>query len=431
MASYLNFEKSKANFLKASNIIPGASQTFSKSHLQFPVGYAPQFAAKAEGAKIWDVDGNQYIDLVAGLLPIVLGYRDYDVNEAIKEQLNDGIVFSLASTLEEKLATLLCETIPCAEMVRFGKNGSDATSCAIRLARGYNGKTKVVAIGYHGWHDWYVGSTSRNLGVPDSIGKLTLRCRYNDLEILEKLLKENYGDVSAVIMEPVSSELPKKGYLEGVRRLCDEQGVILIFDEVITGFRAAIGGAQELYGVIPDLACFGKAMGNGMPISACVGRKEVMSVAEEAFISSTFGGECLSLAAAIATITKLKKCNVIAGLWDKGKTVKRSILDGIRINQLQDIITIDGIDPWTILKFNDGYNHEASEFKTFVSLSMISKGVLLQSSNNIMAALSADDVDSVCKAYTETFIDLKENLRSKCLTKKFGHLNLKPIFSVR
>src|SRR3989344_9502750 len=270
------FTKSNKLLKKIGAKIPLASQTFSKSHLQYIQGCSPLFATRAKGARIWDVDGNEYIDFISGLLPVILGYRYRVVDDAIKRQLKAGIIFSLSSPLEYELAQLLIKHIPAAEMVRFGKNGSDVTAGAVRLARAVTGREHIAYAGYHGWHDWYIGATTRSLGVPKSTRELTHKFEYNNLASLEKIFADHPGTVAAVIMEPEGAVAPEKNFLNDVRELAHKNGALLIFDEIITGFRWSLGGAQKYYGVTPDLSSFGKSMANGMPISALVGTKKYM-----------------------------------------------------------------------------------------------------------------------------------------------------------
>jgi glutamate-1-semialdehyde 2,1-aminomutase len=305
------FEETQRLHERALKTIPLASQTFSKSAMNFVEGASPLFLDRGDGAYVWDVDDNRYIDYVLGLMPIILGYRDPDVDNAIRQQLDRGISFSLATKLEPDLAEILVALYPSAEMVRFGKNGSDATSAAIRLARAYTGRDRIAICGYHGWHDWYIGTTSRHLGVPDAVRSLSSTFPYNDGDALTDLLEKDGGQFAAVILEPVGMTEPAPGYLEHLRAVTERLGVVLIFDEIQSGFRIDMGGAQTVYGVTPDLTTLGKAMGNGMPISAVVGKSEIMSLMDKIFFSGTFGGEALSLAASIATIDKLKASNAV------------------------------------------------------------------------------------------------------------------------
>ena len=306
----IKFTKSNQLFHKAIKKIPLASQTFSKSYLQFPKYAAPLFVKDGMGARIRDVDNNYYIDYIMGLLPIVLGYNDKDVNSAIVQQLEKGITFSLASELEYQLSETLCDIIPSAEMVRFGKNGSDANTAAIRLARAYTNREKVAVCGYHGWHDWYIGSTTRDEGVPNQTKKLTTKFSLENLDKIIKAIKtEKYA---AIIMEPAGQAENNIDKLKIIRETTKKFGTVLIFDEIISGFRIDLGGAQKMLNIIPDISTFGKAMANGMPLSAIVGKKEsLLKKMEEVFFSTTFGGETLSLAASIATIKKLKNSRVI------------------------------------------------------------------------------------------------------------------------
>ncbi|PIT86864.1 MAG: aspartate aminotransferase family protein, partial [Candidatus Magasanikbacteria bacterium CG10_big_fil_rev_8_21_14_0_10_43_6] len=305
------YQKSNEMFQEVKEIIPLATQTFSKSYLQYIRGEAPLFVTHAKGSRVWDVDGNEYIDFVSGLLTTFLGYCYPAVDNAIIAQLKKGITPSLPSVLEAELAKKLIEIIPCAEMVRFGKNGSDVTTGAIRVARAVTGKEDVVACGYHGWHDWYIGSTTRHLGVPESTRALTHKFIYNDIDSLKNILEAHTGEVAAVIMEPMNYQEPADGFLQQVKDLTHKHGALLIFDEVITGFRFGLGGAQGLFGVTPDLATFGKSMANGMPISALVGKKEYMDIVSDIFYSFTYAGETLSIAAALATIQEIEEKNVV------------------------------------------------------------------------------------------------------------------------
>ncbi len=271
---------------------------------------------------MWDVDGSEYIDYSMALGPVILGHAFSEVNEVIAGRLKDGIIYTLPHPLEIELAELLVEVIPCAEMVRFGKNGSDATSGAVRAARAYTGRDKIACYGYHGWQNWYIGTTTRSKGVPKSVQRITIAFEYNNLESLKKIFDENKDKIAAVIMEPVGIIEPKGRFLEEVKELTHKNGALLIFDEIITGFRLSLGGAQEYVDVIPDLACFGKAMANGMPISVVVGKKEIMEIFDEIFFSFTFGGEVLSITAAITTIRELSPKDVIAHLMGTRQEAK-------------------------------------------------------------------------------------------------------------
>lgn len=339
-----SFLRSNEQLERALQTIPLASQTFSKSSMNFVKGASPLFLERADGCRVWDIDGNEYVDFMLGLLPVSLGYCDPDVDGAITAQLKKGITHSLPTMLEAELAERLVRIMPCAEMVRFGKNGSDATSAAVRLARAHTGRDRILASGYHGWHDWYIGSTSRHLGVPTTVQALTTAVPAGDLDAIKREISQNPTEIAAVILEPAGSETTDRDYLVGVRELTERTGVVLIFDEIVSGFRIDIGGAQAYYDVVPDLACTGKSMANGMPISAVVGRRSIMRRMDDIFFSGTFGGEALSLAAAVATIDKLEHEDGPARFWSMGRALRQTVNAMIENHGLADKLLIAGPD---------------------------------------------------------------------------------------
>jgi glutamate-1-semialdehyde 2,1-aminomutase len=238
--------KSECLLKQAEKIIPLGAQTFSKSKTQFPFGVSPYFATHADGAYLYDVDGNKYLDFINSLAAITLGYQDSDVLSSVKEQLTKGTVFSLSSPLEYEVAEKICDMVPCAEMVRFGKNGTDATSAAIRLARAITGKEHVIVCGYHGWQDWYIGSTARDLGVPKAVKDLTHTFEYNNLNSLEMVLNQYEDQIAAIIMEPVNVSLPKKGFLEGVQSLAKNMGPYLFLMKQLLVFDLQMGAPKNI-----------------------------------------------------------------------------------------------------------------------------------------------------------------------------------------
>lgn len=427
-----NFSKTAQLYERALATIPTASQTFSKSAINYVKGASPLFASHGKGAEIWDADENKYVDYVMGLLPAVLGYADPDVDAAITDQLSRGISLSLATELEIELAEILTRLIPCAEMVRFGKNGTDATSAAIRLARAATGRDKVAVCGYHGWQDWYIGSTTRHLGVPDVVRKLTLTFAYNDASSLERLFAENRDQIAAVILEPTALMPPAPGFLRAVRDLATRHDAVLVFDEIITGFRMHIGGAQTVYGVTPDLASFGKAMGNGMPISAIVGRRDLMRYMEDIFFSGTFGGETLSLAASLATIRKLERLDVPKKLTALGGRLVRDIRGLLSAAGLDVAFKIVGGDWWPGLLSNPESNHDPVLLTSILRQELIANGVLMGSTFNV--SLAHDDeriVTQTLSAFRAAFEAVGAALAA---TDPWSHLRgdpIRPVFSVR
>jgi glutamate-1-semialdehyde 2,1-aminomutase len=416
---------------RALKAIPLGSQTFSKSKTAYPEGVSPHFIKKGEDSHVWDVDGNEYIDFVNGLASITLGYNDPDVTEAVKAQLEEGTIFSLPHEIEIKVAEKIIEMVPCAEMVRFGKNGSDATAGAIRLTRAYTKRDHVAVCGYHGWQDWYIGSTSRNLGVPSSVRDLTQSFTYNDLDSLGQLFDKCPDQIAAVIIEPMNSTEPNNGFLEGVKELTQKNGAILIFDEIITGFRYANGGAQEYFGVIPDLAVFGKGMANGYPVSAVTGRAEIMKLMEEVFFSFTFGGEALSLAAALTTMTKLQQEPVVKTLWEQGGKIKRGVNTLIKKYDLGNVLSITGKDCWSFLIFKDTDVYSRWELKTLFLQEVFTRGVLILGTHNMSYAHSDEDISKLLKVYDEVFGVIKDVVREKSLDKRLQTKSLVPLFKIR
>lgn len=431
MSAKTRYQNSEAFLERALKTIPLGSQTFSKSKTQFPHGVSPYFAQRAKGSKLWDIDGNEYIDFINSLCSITLGYSDSDVNAAVTQQLEDGVIFSLPHPIETYVSEMLTEVIPCAEMTRFGKNGSDATSGAIRLARAYTKRDRVVACGYHGWQDWYIGATARNLGVPQATRGLTTLFSYNDLESLENQFKQYPGEIAAVILEPMNVYAPKPGFLEGVKEITHRHGALLIFDETITGFRYSIGGAQKLFGVTPDLATFGKGIANGYPISALCGSAKVMNLMEEIFFSSTFGGETLSLAAAQATITKLKTKPVIESLNIQGTKVIDGLNELIRKNGLEETLSVAGHPSWIFFMMKDAPGVASWDLKTLFMQEMMARGLLSFGTFNMSYAHSDADVAYLLKSLGEVLPIMTDAIKSESITKFLRCEPLKPLFKVR
>lgn len=425
------YRQSEQMLERALRTIPLGSQTFSKSRTQYPSGVSPFFLARGHGSRVWDVDGNEYIDFVSSLAAITLGYSDPDVDAAVARQLQDGVILSLPHPLEVQVAEQIVAMVPCAEMVRFGKNGSDATSGAIRVARAYTGRERVAVCGYHGWQDWFIGTTARNLGVPAAVRELSHTFAYNDSESLRALLERHPGKFAAVILEPMNIVPPAPGFLETVKSLSAEHGAVLVFDETITGFRFANGGAQELFGVAPDLATFGKGLANGFPLSAVAGRAGIMKLMEEVFFSFTFGGELLSLAASSATLRKLATEPVIETLRQRG----RRILEGIRElsarHGVDDIVEVSGNPVWTFLKIKSAGPYSEWELKTLVLQEVFARGILMIGTHNLTYAHSDADIDRLLGAYDEIFPLLRRVVDHSELASQLRCKPLEPLFRVR
>lgn len=391
-----SFKNSEALLEREIKVSPLAAQTYSKSYRYFCRGAAPSYMDHGEGCYIYDVDGNKFIDFMCALGPITVGYNDPEVNAAVISQVNKFASGSLQSELEVELAEKLCEIIPCAEMVRFVKNGGDATTAAVRLARAYTGRDIVLMSGYHGMHDWSIGASQNNKGVPEAVCNLTINFTYNDLEDLENKLKAN--DVAAVILEPIQSNGPKEGYLNCVKELAHKYGAILIFDEVVSGFHYALGGAQEVFGVSPDLVAFGKGMANGYPISAVAGRKELLEQIEQGvFVSTTFGGDSIAMAAALATLKILSK----PGFYDHINKIGTMIRDGIqeRIDKydLNDILSVSGMPAHCGLAFEDYGSLSYLDIQSVYSQTVIQNGILVFA----IYFLNSHHTEAEAKAYLD------------------------------
>ncbi|QLE59139.1 aminotransferase class III-fold pyridoxal phosphate-dependent enzyme [Nostoc sp. TCL26-01] len=426
-----HYQESENLLARALQVIPLGTQTFSKSKTQYPFGVSPYFLTKGFGSHVWDVDGNEYIDFINGLAAITLGYNDPDVTAAVHAQIEEGVIFSLPHPLEIQVAEKLIAMVPCAEMVRFGKNGSDATTGAIRLARAYTGRDHIVVCGYHGWHDWYIGSTTRNLGVPKSVQALTHTFKYNDLDSLHQIFEQYPDDVAAIIMEPMNVVPPEAGFLESVKELVHQNRALLIFDETITGFRFANGGAQEYFGITPDLATFGKGLANGYPLSAIAGRGDIMQMMEEIFFSFTFGGETLSLAAALATMTKLQKLPVVEALRTQGQKILLRIQQLIEEQSISHLISIAGYPCWSFLLFKDVHPYSQWEIKTLFLQEMFARGILTLGTHNMSYSHSDIDIEELLSVYRQVFLMLKDVILGHNLEEYLKCQPLEPLFKIR
>ena len=423
--------KSQEWLCRSRKVIPGGAQTFSKGFNQHVEGVAPIFLASGKGCRVWDVDGNEYIDYVQGLLPNLLGYANDEVNSAVARQLALGHSFSLPHPLEVELAERLIRLIPCAEMVRFGKNGSDATSGAIRAARAFTGRDHIACCGYHGWQDWYIGSTTRNAGVPEAVRALTHPFPYNDLPGLETVLEEHRGGFAAVIMEPVNFTEPGAGYLAGVKELANKHGALLIFDEICSGFHFGLGGAQKRYNIIPDLACFGKALANGFPISCIVGRADVMKKFEEIFFSFTFGGEVASIAAALKVLDILEHTDALARMESHGRALKDGFNALAKLAGLQQQLSCIGHSTWSLIRFRDVHGKDSLLLRSLFSQEVAKRGVLSLVTHNMSAAHDDIAVQQTLEVYAAVMKTLAAWLQDADPERFLQGKMIQPVFRVR
>lgn len=415
---------------RAARVIPGVAQTLAKGPTQFVQGVAPVFLQSGDGCRVTDVDGNEYIDYCMGIGPISLGYAYPAVDEAIRKQMADGISFSLVHPVEVEVAELLTDVIPCAEMVKFGKNGCDVTSAAVRLARAATGRDHVITCGYHGWHDWSIAVTDRNRGIPEAVQALSIACAYNDIESLREAFDMFNDDIACVIMEPIIFAPPDDGFLESVRELTHEKGALLIFDEIWTGFRFALGGAQELTGVTPDLSTCSKAMANGMPVAALVGKREYMDLfTDEVFYYITCGGESLSLAAAAATIREMQMHNVIDHLQTQGQKLIDSYNVAAAEFGLTDVTGCMGYPCRSMVTFQAQGDVSPLALKTFVQQELIKAGILWSGMHVVSYSHTDMDVEQTKAAHRIALQRLRDVLDSDNFESHLEGPALVPVFS--
>ena len=410
---------------RATGLIPAFAHTIAKGPTQYVDGVAPKYLQRAKGSHVWDVDGNEYLDYNMAIGPISLGYGYPVVDAAIRRQLEDGIAFSLIHPLEVEVAELVREVIPNAESVRYAKAGAEVTSAAVRLARAYTGRDKVLCCGYHGWHDWYIGITARNAGVPQAVKDLVYTFNYNDMDSVMAALDE---DAACVILEPMTFDFPKDDFLHKLKAACEANGTLLVFDEMWTGFRWALGGAQELFGVTADLACYSKAIANGMPIAVLAGRADVMSLIDEhVFFFTTFGGEALSLAATQATIRELRDKNVPADLAAKGQRLMDGYNDIATELGIRDVTYCKGHPARAMTVFDDK-GGQSLLMKSLVQQELIRRGILWSGFHNMCYSHSDADLDYTLEAFGEVLAELKGALEAGDLASRLRGRPVQPVF---
>jgi glutamate-1-semialdehyde 2,1-aminomutase len=395
------------------------AQTAAKKPSQFSEGFSPIFLQSGNGAYVKDLDGNKFLDTIMGIGPVILGYNHPDTNKAIINQLKNGISFSLTHPLEVQLAMELKKIIPNMDMFRFSKTGVDATTAAIRAARNFKQKDKILSCGYHGWHDWNAITLNKNSGVPKFNSKLIKKFQYNNFEQVADSIDNN---TAAVIMEPIIFEYPKQNFLQKIRKITRQKKILLIFDEMWTGFRINLGGAQKYFKIDADMVCYSKAIANGMPISVLAGKRNIMqSLNNKSFFYTTFGGETLSLAAALSTIRFIKKknvCNYIKGYGD------------ILIKKLNEIILLNNINFLTVIGYGQrsvvNINYEDPLLiKTYIHQEMLKNGILWNGIINLSYSHSSKDIRNICSSFNKILKNinlvglknLRKNIHGKIIKK--------------
>lgn len=406
----MNFRKSKELQQRSHKIIPGGAHTYAKGDDQYPEE-APAFIVRGKGCYVWDVDGNEFIEYGMGLRAVTLGHAFPSVVEAATRELQNGSNFTRPSTLEIECADQFMSLIPNAEMVKFSKNGSDVTTAAVRLSRAYTGRDMIAICAEHPFFaidDWFIGTTEMNSGVPDAIQKLTVKFHYNDIDSLIDLFYKYENRIACVILEPATWMEPQNGFLENVQTVCRKNNAILIFDEMITGFRWDNGGAQKVYGITPDLSTFGKGMANGFSLSALTGKKELMELGgihhdrERVFlISTTHGAETHTLAAGIETMNVYKNQNVIETLYRQGKRLADGVNRSISNLNLTEYFQIAGRPSNLIFITRDQSKNPSQSFRTLFLQEMIQRGIITPSFV-VSFSHSDEDIDRTIDAASES-----------------------------
>ncbi len=412
---------------RAKKVIPGGAQLLSKRAERFLPDHWPSYYSKAQGAYIWDLDGTRYLDMsIMGVGACILGYADPDVNRAVIEAVNRGSMATLNAPEEVELAEVLCRLHPWAQMVRYARTGGEAMAIAARIARAHTGRDVIAFCGYHGWADWYLATNLQKKdalaehllkgleprGVPKGLRGTILPFRYNHIEELEAIVRK-HPRLAAVIMEPVHGEEPKRGFLKSVQALARKSGAVFVFDEITMGFRLTLGGAHLLYGMQPDMAVFAKAMSNGYPMAAIIGRRDVMDAAQQTFISSTYWTDRIGPVATLATIAKMKRVKLHRHLARIGESVKKVWLDAGEKHGIE--IHAHGVAPLLAFAFP---GPEPQALKTLFVQEMLDRGILATDGFYASGAHTDAHVRTYGRALDQVFAVLREAIRTKTIRKR-------------
>ena len=423
--------KNSFNYLeKSKKFIPSLTQTFSRAAYTFVEGVFPVYAKNANGSHFTDVDENDYIDYLCGLGPIILGHCYPRVNDAIKEQLESGILFSLPHKLEIDVSELVCNMVPSAEMVKFSKTGSGSATGAVRGARAITKKDKIAYCGSGGvWHDWYAIIISRNQGVPEFNSNLILPFDYNDIDGLEYIFESNKDEIACVFMEATIFDKPQGDFLKKVKKLTHENDAVLIFDEIVTGFRFANGGAQELFDVEPDITVLGKCIANGMPLSAVVGKSEYMKIFNDVFFSTTFAGDTLSLAAAKATLMEIKEKPVIKNIWANGLHLMEEFNKITKENSLN--IDLSGYPVRMKMNGKDSSGNDSVLIRSLLIQEMVKRGIFMHPGVEFISySHSKEDIQQTLNAFEDSIAILRKAISEDKVESYLEGNPSKPVYSI-
>ena len=388
LSTTMDFSRSRSLQPKAHAVIPGGAHTYAKGDDQFPE-HAPAFIVRGKGCHVWDVDGNEFIEYGMGLRSVTLGHAYETVVEAAYRQMQLGANFGRAATIELELAEALLEVVDGAEMVKFAKNGSDVTTAAVKLARAYTGRDLIAICGdqpFFSTDDWFIGATEMNAGIPRAVSDLTLKFRYNDLQSVRDLFDEHPDQIAAIILEAEAVMPPLLGFLRDLKALCEQKGAILIFDEMITGFRWHLGGAQSFHGVVPHLSTFGKAMGNGFAIAALCGKRDIMRLGgldhdqpRVFLLSTTHGAETHALAASLETIRIYREEPVVDWLWAQGERLRTGVDQAVERHRIGRYFELAGRPCNLIYRTKDQDGTLSQPFRTLFLQELIRGGILAPS----------------------------------------------------
>lgn len=428
--------RSSAANERMHEVIPGGAHTYAKGDDQYPEDFAPVIS-HGLGAHVWDVDGNDYVELGSGLRSVSLGHAHPRVLEAVRRELDRGANFVRPSIVELAAAERFLETVPTAEMVKFAKNGSDVTTAAVRLARAATGRPLVALCRDHPFFstdDWFIGTTPMSAGVPDSIAKLTVAFPYGDLGATEDMLRRHDGQVACLMLEPATLQEPPPGYLAALRELAHRHGSLLVFDEMITGFRWSEAGAQGLYGVVPDLSTFGKALGNGFAVSALAGRRDVMELGglrhsrERVFlVSTTHGAETHALAAAMAVLETYVDEGISGQLHAIGERLATGIREVAEDAGVGEHLVVRGRASNLVYATLDENLRPSQEYRTLFLRQLLAGGVLAPSFV-VSSALTDADIDRTIEVAAQACRVYRKALDAQDPATWTGGRPVRPVF---
>ncbi|EMF53328.1 glutamate-1-semialdehyde 2,1-aminomutase [Streptomyces bottropensis] len=428
--------RSRAANERLHALVPGGAHTYAKGDDQYPEHLAPVIS-HGSGAHVWDVDGNRYIEYGSGLRSVSLGHAHPRVSEAVRRELDRGSNFVRPSIVEVEAAERFLATVPTADMVKFAKNGSDATTAAVRLARAATGRRRVALCADHPFFstdDWFIGTTAMSAGIPSATNDLTVTFPYADLAATEELLTRYPDDIACLILEPATHSEPPPGYLAGLRELADRHGCVLVFDEMITGFRWSEAGAQGLYGVVPDLSTFGKALGNGFAVSALAGRRALMELGglrhsgDRVFLlSTTHGAETHSLAAAMAVQSTYVEEGVTARLHALGERLATGVREVAAAMGVGDHVLVKGRPSNLVFATLDEHGRPSQEYRTLFLRRLLAGGVLAPSFV-VSAALDDADIDRTVDVVAQACAVYRKALDAGDPTPWLSGRPVKPVF---